>query len=165
MVPSVDGSNQAEPLQTLSDSRFAEVFGGDPPRPTARPTTRRTGAWAGSVLIYDGDCGFCRRSLGWARRLGATCPAQPWQAIDLAAVDLSEAQVIEAAWYVDDAGRRYGGHEAIAMTLRSSRWRLVRLLGRVIGSRVLRPVAAPAYAWVARNRHRMPGATKVRRVD
>ena len=116
------------------------------------------------MLIFDGDCGFCRRSLRWARRLGATCPAQPWQATDLAAAGLTEQQAREAAWYVD-GHRLYRGHEAIAMTLRSSRWRVVRLLGRLVGSRPLRPVAAPAYAWVARNRYRLPGATDVCRND
>lgn len=110
------------------------------------------------MLIYDGDCGFCVRSIGWARRLGVTCPAQPWQGTDLAAVGLTEAQTTEAAWYVDGS-RLFRGHEAIARALRTSRWGVVRLAGRALGSRVVAPVAAPAYAWVARNRGRLPGAS------
>lgn len=111
------------------------------------------------ILVYDGDCGFCMRSLGWARRLGATCPAQPWQALDLAALGLSQDDVVEAAWYVDGS-RRWRGHEAIARTLMSSRHGVVRMLGRVVGSRVLRPVGTRVYAWVAHNRYRLPGSSE-----
>ena len=116
------------------------------------------------MLVYDGDCGFCRRSLGWLRRLGATCAAQPWQATDLAAVGLTEDLAREAAWFVDGE-RTFRGHEAIGRALETSRWRGVRLLGRLLRSRALRPVAAPAYAWVAANRHRLPGRTDACRVD
>lgn len=110
------------------------------------------------MLIYDGDCGFCQRSLGWALRLGITCEHRPSHQVDLAAHGLSEQDVIEAAWYVD-GDRRLRGHEAIAGALRTSRHAPVRWLGAVVGSRVLRPVAVRVYAWVARNRHRLPGAS------
>ena len=116
------------------------------------------------MLVYDGDCGFCRRSLGWLRRLGATCAAQPWQATDLAAVGLNEDLAREAAWYVDGE-RSFRGHEAVGRALETSRWRGVRLLGRLVRSRAVRPLAAPAYGWVAANRHRLPGTGAACRVD
>ncbi len=103
------------------------------------------------MLIYDGDCGFCRRSVGWARALGATCEMRPSTEVDLPALGLTPEDVAAAAWYVDGE-RRYAGHEAVAMTLCSSRWLVVRLAGRVVGSRPVRPLARRAYAWVADHR-------------
>lgn len=116
------------------------------------------------MLVYDADCGFCVRSLGWARRLGAECDAVPWQEADLDDLGLSEAEVADAAWFVT-ATERFRGHEAIAQTLRSSRHLLVRVLGRLVGARALRPVAGRAYAWVAAHRSRLPGASDACRVD
>jgi predicted DCC family thiol-disulfide oxidoreductase YuxK len=110
------------------------------------------------VLIYDGDCAFCARSLGWARKLGATAPAQPWQMVDLAGYGLTEDDVSEAAWFIAD-GVRARGHEAIAEMLASSRHRVVRIAGALIGSRILRPFSSRAYAWVAAHRHQLPGGT------
>jgi predicted DCC family thiol-disulfide oxidoreductase YuxK len=121
-------------------------------------------AYAGHVLVYDRDCGFCVRSVRWARRLGATCAAQAWQDTDLPAAGLTEQQVLEAAWYVDGE-HRFRGHEAVAYTLRSSRYGVVRLLGRLIGSRALQRPAGTAYSWVARNRYRLPGASDACQLD
>jgi predicted DCC family thiol-disulfide oxidoreductase YuxK len=124
---------------------------------------RRSG-YCGGVLIYDGDCAFCARSLGLARRLGATEPAQPWQALDLDAYDLTEADVTEAAWFIAE-GVRARGHEAVARMLQSSTHASVRLVGRVVGSRLLRPIASRAYAWVAAHRHELPGGTAACAID
>ena len=91
-------------------------------------------------------------------RLGITCEHVAGQSADLPALGLKPADVEAAAWYVD-GGRLLRGHEAIAAALRTSRYGAVRLAGRAIGSRVLRPVAAPTYTWVAAHRHRLPGAS------
>ncbi|MDT0203025.1 DCC1-like thiol-disulfide oxidoreductase family protein [Nocardioides sp. AE5] len=110
------------------------------------------------TLLYDRDCGFCQQSLRLLLRLGARCEHQTIQSADLSAWGISTTEALEAAWYVEEQ-RLFRGHEAVAKGLRSSRWLPVRLVGRVIGARALRPVMARAYAWVARNRHRLPGAT------
>lgn len=117
------------------------------------------------MLIYDGDCAFCTRSVGWAQRLGATCPFRPSVAVDLEALGLTPADVDEAAWFVGSQGRLFRGHEAVAQALRTSRYLPVRLLGRITGARLLRPVGARAYAWVADHRHRLPGGTAACRID
>ncbi|CUR55448.1 conserved hypothetical protein [metagenome] len=110
------------------------------------------------MLIYDEDCGFCRRSLGWMTRLGTTCRYQSAQKSDLAALGLSDQDVLDAAWFVvGDA--RWRGHEAIAQALQTSRLAPVRLLGRVVGSGLLRPLTSRGYAWVAAHRHQLPGGT------
>jgi predicted DCC family thiol-disulfide oxidoreductase YuxK len=112
------------------------------------------------LLIYDGDCGFCRRCLDWGRRLGVEADAVAWQELDLAAHGLTERDAVEAAWFL--AGRRrWRGHEAVARALRTSRHAAVRAAGVAVGSRLARPVAGPVYAWVARHRHRLPGGTPV----
>lgn len=109
------------------------------------------------MLIYDGDCGFCRRSLGWARALGGRFEAVPADRVDPASVGLTSEQLRAAAWWVEPDGATYGGHLAIARVLRTSRWWPVRWLGRLVGSRALDPVGRRVYAWVAANRHRFPG--------
>lgn len=117
------------------------------------------------MLIYDGGCGFCGRSVVWARRLGATCEFSPSYAVDLIPLGLTEADLDAAAWFVDPDGRLHRGHDAIARALRTSRHAPVRLLGRVVGSRVLRPVATRVYAWVSDNRHRLPGGAPSCTID
>ena len=112
------------------------------------------------LLIYDGDCGFCKRSLGWGRKLGVEAPAVAWQELDLAGHGLTEREVSEAAWFLEGEGR-WRGHEAVAQALRTSRHAAVRALGVLVGSRIAGPIAAPAYAWVARHRHQLPGGTPV----
>lgn len=65
---------------------------------------------------------------------------------------------MEAAWYVDEAGCQYRGAAAINAALGA--------LGGVFGLAsfvyripVLKQLEDAAYAWVARNRHRLPGAS------
>lgn len=108
------------------------------------------------MLIYDGGCGFCRRSLGWARALGARFEAVPAGDVDPATYGLTERDLAEAAWWAEDDGTVLRGHEAVARVLRTSRWWPVRLLGRVVASRPVAPLSRRAYAWVAQNRSRFP---------
>jgi predicted DCC family thiol-disulfide oxidoreductase YuxK len=107
------------------------------------------------VLIYDGACGFCRRSVRWARALGADCPAVPYQEVDLVGYGVTRREAADAAWFVRGS-RRWRGHEAVAMALRSSRFVPVRWAGLLLGTRFVSPVASRAYEWVAANRGRLP---------
>ncbi len=115
------------------------------------------GDTGGVSFVYDGDCAFCTRCARWARRRvrpGVRIVAA--SDVGLAALGLTPAQAAEAAWWVD-GGRRERGHRAIGFLLRASRawwWRLAGLLLLLPG---VSPLAGPAYAWIARNRHRMPG--------
>jgi predicted DCC family thiol-disulfide oxidoreductase YuxK len=111
-----------------------------------------------NALLYDADCGFCTRSAHWAKPLGCAVEAVPWQSFDLPSVGLTPAVADEQVQLVLD-GRVYAGHEAIGRTLTTSRHAPVRLAGRIVLARPLRPLAAGVYAWVARNRHRLPGGT------
>ena len=117
------------------------------------------------MLIFDGDCGFCRRSVGWARRLGATCEFRPSYAVDLAALGLTEEDAVAAAWFVGTGGQLFRGHEAVAQVLLGSRWAAVRVAGRLVASRVMWPVAGRVYQWVADHRGRLTGGGPTCSVD
>lgn len=109
------------------------------------------------TLLYDADCGFCTRSAAVLARLGSAVEIRPWQGYpDLAAHGLTEHEVDEIIHLVDGE-TILTGHRAIAEVLASSRHRPVRALGRLVGSRLLAPVASRVYAWVAANRYRLPG--------
>jgi len=116
------------------------------------------------TLVFDGDCAFCSSSARTGQRF-APGPAAiaAWQHLDLAALGLTEEQCLEAVQWVDGE-RRASGAAAIAAYLRTSRpwWRPV---GRLLGSRPALLLADPVYAWVSRNRFRLPGGTPACRFD
>lgn len=111
-------------------------------------------------LVFDADCGFCTASAGWiGARLPAEIEVSGWQTLDLASLNLTEAQVSSAAYWLDAHGRAHRGHLAVARALAatSGPWRPVGLLLLVPPIRWL---AAVGYRIVARFRHRLPGATE-----
>ena len=112
----------------------------------------------GSLLVFDGDCGFCTRSARWIqRRLPDGVRVESWQVLDLDDLGLTVDDVTGAAWWLSPAQPRPArGHEAIGWALAAAggAWGTVgRLIVRRPGSWLARPV----YAVIARNRHRMPG--------
>lgn len=124
------------------------------------------------VLIYDGDCAFCQRCLDWGQRNLESFPqALSYASIQPADFGLDLEDVQQSIWLVaPDAslglrqkGRaQWSGHRAAARILlhqpTKSRFGFVwRMFGYLIilGG----PVSALAYRLVAKNRHRLPGAT------
>ncbi len=119
----------------------------------------RPGVEAQGLLVHDGDCAFCTRTATWvARRAGRRATVAPWAELDLAALGLTQDQVLTEVWWVDPDGRTVGGHRAVARALRAvgGPW---WVLGTVLALPPLGPIARPAYALVARHRHRLPGGT------
>ncbi|SFS40977.1 thiol-disulfide oxidoreductase DCC family protein [Saccharopolyspora flava] len=110
------------------------------------------------VLIYDGDCGFCTRSVRLAVRLPVRMRVQPWQEADLAALGTTETRARHEVLWVDTAGEVSGGAAAIAELLKAARapW---PLLGHLAAAPLIRVIAARTYRWIADNRHRLPGTT------
>jgi predicted DCC family thiol-disulfide oxidoreductase YuxK len=118
----------------------------------------------GPTFVYDGDCAFCTSCVRFIERYGlrrrGSAPVRlvPWQFADLPALGLSVAQCEEAVQWVDPDGDRADGPEAISALLGVSAgaWRPV---GWILARGPVLALARPAYRWVARNRHRMPGGT------
>ena len=79
---------------------------------------------------------------------------EPWQLLDLRALDLSPTDVASAAWWVAPGGDRRRGHRAIAAALRAigGPWGLV---GRLMTVPPVSWLAAGVYTVVARNRHHL----------
>jgi predicted DCC family thiol-disulfide oxidoreductase YuxK len=114
------------------------------------------------LLIYDGDCSFCTASAKWvAARWRGNARAAPWQGLapdELAAHALTRDDVRCAAWWIDEEGRRFRGHLAIAQALRAgSGWSAA--VGSVLFVPPFRWVGSAIYPLIARRRHLLPGGT------
>ena len=103
------------------------------------------------VLIYDGDCGFCRRCADWLRARGYVPMASDGE-VDRLALGLTPGEMKTAVWWVEGRAR-FSGHRAIGQALRplGGGWALV---GRLTRMPPVSWFAAVAYRWVATNRHR-----------
>ena len=107
------------------------------------------------LLIYDGWCGVCTRTVDWLRahdHVGrvAVLPNQTPGLRERAG--LSRAQVDAAAWAIDRRGHRYGGAAAINRALAElDGWRAAAALYRLPGIRQIEDVF---YRWFAANRGR-----------
>lgn len=111
------------------------------------------------LLVFDGDCAFCTRSVRvLERRIQRHPDVEPWQRLDLARVGLSQEECEAAVQWVGVDGRRASGHVAVARTLiyGGKGW---SVLGRLLLLPGVSWVAGRVYSWVARNRHRLPGGT------
>jgi len=112
------------------------------------------------MLIYDGDCGFCTTSARSAGRfLPLGVPVVAWQTFDdLGVLGLSEADVTSKVWWIGVDGVPHGGHQAVGRAIMAmSPWWSAS--GWFLCVPPVSWIAEPAYALVARNRHRLPGAT------
>lgn len=117
------------------------------------------------VFLYDADCGFCTRLGGVLDRRSArgAYDVVAWQAADLEALGLTPQACQQASWFVTSDGTRLRGSDGIARALVAGTavWRPI---GVLIGLPGVRTLSRAAYRWVARNRHRMPGASPACRV-
>lgn len=107
-------------------------------------------------LLFDADCGFCQRTLTrfgrFLRSDVQPLPLQDWRSAD---PRLQPDQLRKAITLVLADGRVLTGAEAIA--------RAIGGIGRVYYAPGVRQLADRTYAWVARNRFRLPGGCVVER--
>ena len=115
-------------------------------------------------MLNDGDCGFCMRTAALVPRLGVDIDSSTVQSVDLAALGVDEERALMEMPYVHPDGRVDYGHRAFASILGTGPlpWRLV---GRLMTTWPLDPVARRAYQWVAANRSRLPGGTSACSLD
>jgi len=111
-----------------------------------------------AMLIFDGDCGFCRT---WVQRIRSARNGRPeavaWQALDpedLRGLGLRQRDVESAAYWVTADGRLWRGHRAIAGALIDAGG-IRAVAGRCLLLPGISPLGSMVYALVARYRHRL----------
>ncbi len=83
------------------------------------------------LVLFDGDCGFCRRSIGWLRRQlrpGVELAFCPYQSADISPQLRAACQ--EAVHVLAPDGTLYRAGRAVVYCLLLSRWRRLGLLLR-----------------------------------
>ena len=103
------------------------------------------------MLIYDGECQFCRCCANWVLSRGKV-PMSPSADLDLDLLGLTPPEVSTTVWWVTDR-ERLSGHRAVARVLRelSGVWGIA---GRVIAVPPLSWLGNHLYRWVANIRTR-----------
>jgi predicted DCC family thiol-disulfide oxidoreductase YuxK len=107
-----------------------------------------------AVLVFDGECGFCRRRVEWLRtHAKAELDIIAWQEADLGSFDLTKEQCQERVQWVSGFDHASGG-AAIARCLQECRqpWRTLGSAMRLPG---IRSLAELGYRVVAANRGRL----------
>ncbi|HKS47153.1 MAG TPA: DCC1-like thiol-disulfide oxidoreductase family protein [Amycolatopsis sp.] len=111
------------------------------------------------LLIFDGDCGFCTRSVLYLfRHARPRAEAIRFQQLDLGCWGLTESRARYEVLWVDTDESVLGGARALFRLLRTGRpsWAAT---GRVLDTIPLRWLAHAAYRLIADNRHKLPGGT------
>ncbi|GAA1509669.1 hypothetical protein GCM10009677_48240 [Sphaerisporangium rubeum] len=112
------------------------------------------------LLVYDGDCGFCRLCLDFARKYLPFMPrVSAWQGLDLARHGLTLAQVNASVQLLGPDGMRAHGARAVGILLAVQPSLPWRILGNVALTPPISWVAEVVYRLVSRYRHRLPGGT------
>ena len=117
------------------------------------------------LLVFDGDCAFCTRSVRiLERRVRRRPTIRAWQTLDLPSLGLTEEMCTEAVQLVQVDRSVVSAHIAVARTLifGGRGW---AVLGRLMLLPGVRYLAGVVYRWVARNRHRLPGGTAACAID
>jgi predicted DCC family thiol-disulfide oxidoreductase YuxK len=118
----------------------------------------RLGVVSTTVFLFDGDCAFCSSAARFiTRRIPTSATVVAWQFADLTALGVTQDAAEQAVQWIDARGVA-AGPVAISRLLidAGSYW---RPLGWLLALPPVRWAAWPAYRWIARNRHRLPGGT------
>ncbi len=116
------------------------------------------GSFPKPVLIYDGDCAFCTRSVNVLKRLPIDAEVTAYQFTDLELYGTTEDRATHEVLWVDPTGRIHGGAQAVARLLISAGG-IYAAAGWMLRTPPVRWIAAGVYRLIANNRQRMPGGT------
>ncbi len=117
-----------------------------PPRIVRAPPTDRP------VLIFDGDCNFCRRWIArWQRGTGDRVTFAEFQKVGAQFPEISSTEFEQGVQFIDLDGTVLSGADAVfrLADFARERGRLARALRRTRG---FMPIARAAYRLVAANR-------------
>ena len=113
------------------------------------------------VLIYDGDCQFCRMSLDFGLKILKQFPLYvAFQKINPEEFGLTSHQVEAQIWTVGGGKPPAGGHLAAAALLEMQANPAYRALGWLIRTPPTSWIAKKLYFFIAANRHRLPGGSR-----
>jgi predicted DCC family thiol-disulfide oxidoreductase YuxK len=113
------------------------------------------------VLIYDGDCQFCRLSLDFGLKILKQFPLYvAFQKINPEDFGLTADQVRSQIWTVGAGKSPAGGHLAAAVLLEMQANPAFRALGWLIRTPPTSWIAKNLYFFIAANRHRLPGGSR-----
>ncbi|HEX2903697.1 MAG TPA: DUF393 domain-containing protein [Jatrophihabitans sp.] len=109
-------------------------------------------------LYYDADCGFCTRVAGLLQRSWRRVEVVPMQSVDLPALGIDPVRAQAEIPFRSATGLVSYGSDAFAAAAAAAGgpWRWV---GAPLARPPLRLVARPAYRWIARHRHQLPGGS------
>jgi predicted DCC family thiol-disulfide oxidoreductase YuxK len=112
-----------------------------------------------TVLVYDGDCAFCEKSVGKLRdRLPVFPHTVTSQSINLDDWGLSREDVARYAWLITPTKHVAGGAILRELLIRQPRLSL-RFLGHLLGVWPIPMIAEGVYRMVANNRGRLSRAS------
>ena len=118
-----------------------------------------TSAADASILIFDGDCGFCTTTANFiVKNSSANIDAKPYQWAKLADFGLTEKEAAAKVQLVSD-GKIYAGHHCMAKLLLLQPNILLKLVGALMVLPGLDSISAKVYEWIAANRQKLPGGT------
>lgn len=104
------------------------------------------------ILIYDGDCGFCKRWIGRFRRMtGDRVEYAASQEVSDRYPQISQKQFEESVWFIEPSGSTSSGAEAVFRVLATSEWwKWLLFLYKFFPG--FAAVSEWTYRWVARHR-------------
>lgn len=97
------------------------------------------------IVIFDGDCNLCKRSLAWLKR-ELTITSLPFQSSNLDQYGLTTEQCSQEVFAISE-GKTYSGAAAVVFLLRKRRNSLSSAVLYFSG-----PVGRFGYKWVASHR-------------
>ena len=116
-------------------------------------------------LIWDGDCAFCARCVGFIeRRVKTEAKIVAHQKADLLKLGLTTEQCNAALQWVFRDSTIRSGSRAVAALLRSSNFGWA-ILGVAIDLPVVRLISSAIYKVIAKNRQHLPGGTAACALD
>ena len=116
-------------------------------------------------LIWDGDCAFCARCVGFIeRRVKTEAKIVAHQKADLLQLGLTTEQCNAALQWVFRDSTTRSGSRAVAALLRSSKFGWA-ILGVAIDLPVVRLISSAIYKLIAKNRQHLPGGTAACALD